>query len=37
MNQLLTDFDHIVSQLVLMGISREELLRRIGGEGGVEE
>ena len=37
MNQLLTDFDHIGSQLVLMGISREELLRRIGGEGGVEE
>lgn len=37
MNQLLTDFDHIVSQLVLMGISREELLRRISGEGGVEE
>ena len=37
MNQLLTDFDHIVSQLVLMGISREELLRRISGEGEVEE
>ena len=37
MNQLLTEFDTIIEQLTLMGVSCDELIRRISEKGGKEE
>ena len=37
MQQLLSDFDQLVASLLLMGITREELQKRIAGEGGGKE
>ncbi|MBQ1271426.1 MAG: GntR family transcriptional regulator [Clostridia bacterium] len=37
MNQLLTEFDSIIEQLTLIGVSCDELIRRISEKGGKEE